>query len=249
MLLNSGGQFGDILLLSSKDRFCSFNWNRGSKQCFLTSFSNLYLYFLFLVFSRHCYLLVSLLLSRLHGTPISYPVFIPFVRLPRCTCAPIFLAHFMRFLEVRCLWEPGTRVTTGILSPFRLFFWRFLVQTSIGQLQIIPFFSSKSSNWHFLAWHKPQLSQHSTARERNPKGISELVNKVNCCLSDDSCWTTSQVLFALDCITDGSLHFVPFNSADLPCFEILCSVFLNGPLPYGMLLEVSPKGRHTLNRL
>jgi hypothetical protein len=34
-----------------------------------------------------------------------------------------------------------------------------------------------SSNWHFLAWHKPPLSQRSTARERNPQGISNLVNK------------------------------------------------------------------------
>ncbi len=39
------------------------------------------------------------------------------------------------------------------------------------------FFSHISSNWHFLACHKPPLSQRSTARERNPQGISKLVNK------------------------------------------------------------------------
>jgi hypothetical protein len=122
MSLNLCWQFGDILLLSSNDRICSFNWTRGSKHCFLTSISNLYCYFLSLVFMQHCYLLVSLHLSWLRGTPISYPVFIPFVlRLPRRTCAPIFLAHFTRFLEVRLLWEPGTRVSTSILSLFRLF--------------------------------------------------------------------------------------------------------------------------------
>jgi hypothetical protein len=38
------------LLLSSNNRICSFIWIRGSKHCFLTSFSNLYRYFLFLVF-------------------------------------------------------------------------------------------------------------------------------------------------------------------------------------------------------
>jgi hypothetical protein len=38
------------------------------------------------------------------------------------------------------------------------------------------------------------------------------------------------------------LHFVPFDSADLPCYKILCSGFLNRPLPFGMLLEVSPEG-------
>jgi hypothetical protein len=66
--------------------------------------------------------LVSLHLSWLHRTPISYPIFIPFVlRLPCHTCAPIFLAHFTCFLEIRRSWEPGTRISTGILSPFCLF--------------------------------------------------------------------------------------------------------------------------------
>ncbi len=72
------------------------------------------------------------------------------------------------------------------------------------------------------------------------------MNKVDCCLSDDSYWMTSQALFALDRVPDGSLHFVPFDSADLPHYEILRSWFLNGPLPYGTLLEVSPKELHTL---
>jgi hypothetical protein len=121
MSLNSRWGFGDILLLSSNDRVYSFNWIRGSKHCFLTSFSNLNRYILFLVFLQNCYLLVSSHLSWLRGNPISYLVFIPFVlRIPRRTCAPIFLAHIMRFLKVRHSWEPGTRISTGILSPFRL---------------------------------------------------------------------------------------------------------------------------------
>jgi hypothetical protein len=56
---------------------------------------------------------------------------------------------------------------------------------------------------------------------------------------------TSQALFAHDRIPAGSLHFVTFNSVDLPCYEILCSGFLNKPLPCGTLLEVSPKEHHT----
>jgi hypothetical protein len=140
MSLNSRWRFGDILSLSSNNRICSFNWIRGSKHCFLTSFSNFYRYFLFLVFLQHRYLLVSLHLSWLHGTPISYPVFIPFIlRILRRTCAPMFLAHSTHFLKVRRLWEPGTRISTGILSPFHLSFQRFLVQTSIGRSRIIPF--------------------------------------------------------------------------------------------------------------
>ncbi len=111
----------NILLLSSNNRICSFNWIRGSKNCFLTSFSNLYCYFLFLVFFQNLYLLVSLHLSQLRGTPVSHPIFIPFVlQIPRRTCAPIFLAHMTRFLEARYSWEPGTRIITGFLTPFRL---------------------------------------------------------------------------------------------------------------------------------
>jgi hypothetical protein len=111
----------NILSLSSNNRICSFDWIRGSKHCFLTSFSNLYRYFLFLVFSQNHYLLVSSHLSWLLGTPISHPVFIPFVlQIPCRTCTPIFLAHMTCFLEARCSWEPGTRISTSFLSPFRL---------------------------------------------------------------------------------------------------------------------------------
>ncbi len=80
-------------------------------------------------------------------------------------------------------------------------------------------------------------------------GFPKLWIKVDCCLSDKSFWTTSQVLFALDRVPVGSLHFVQFNSADLPCYEILCSGFLNRPLPFGMHLKVTPKGHHIFDRL
>ncbi len=134
----------DILLLSSNDRICSFNWIRGSKHCFLTSFSNLYRYFLFLVFSRNRYLLVSSHLSRLRGTPISHPVFITFVlRIPRRTCDPIFLAHMMHFLKARRLWEPGTRISNGFLSPFRLFAEGFSCECPLGNRESYLFFSCK----------------------------------------------------------------------------------------------------------
>jgi hypothetical protein len=140
MSLNSHWQFGNILLLSSNNRICAFSWIRRSKHCFLTSFSNLYRYFLFLVFLQHRYLLVSSHPSPLRGTPISYLVFIPIVLwILRHTCALMFLVHIMHFLEVRRSWVPSTKISTGILSPFRLSFRRFLVQTSFGQSRIIPF--------------------------------------------------------------------------------------------------------------
>jgi hypothetical protein len=46
-----------------------------------------------------------------------------------------------------------------------------------------------------------------------------------------------------------SSHFAQGNSADLPCYEILCSGILNVPLPYGMHLKVNPEGRHIFERL
>ncbi len=122
MSLNARWQFSDILLLSRNNRISKFYWIRGSKHCFLTSFSNLNCYFLFLVFSRNRYSLVFLRLSRLCRNPISHPVFcVPLVlQIPWCTCAPIFLAHITCFLETRCSWEPGTRISTGFFSPFCL---------------------------------------------------------------------------------------------------------------------------------
>ncbi len=177
MLLNACWHFSDILLLSRNNRINSFYWIRGSKYCFLISFSYLNRYFLFLVFLHNCYLLVSLGLSWLHRNPIPRPVFTPFIlRVPRRTRAPIFLAHMMRFLEARCSWEPGTRISTGFLSPFCL-----LPKVSHANLHWAiayhTFFSHiKSLNWHFLAWHQPPLSQCSTAQARNPQGSSKRVN-------------------------------------------------------------------------
>jgi hypothetical protein len=71
------------------------------------------------------------------------------------------------------------------------------------------------------------------------------MNKVHGCLSKDSCQMTSQALFAPDHILAGSLHFIPFDSVDIPHYKILRSGFLNGPLTYGMLHKVSPEECHT----
>jgi hypothetical protein len=179
MSLKTRWQFGDILLLSSNDRISSLYWIRGSKHCFLTSCSYFNRYFHFLVFLHNCYLLVSSRLTWLHGNPISCPVFscLWYSKVPRCTCAPIFLAHMTCFLKARCLLEPSTRFSTGFLSPFRL-----LPKVSPANVHWVianPTFSSHiiSLNRHFLVGHKPPLSQRSTAWARNPQGISKLVNQ------------------------------------------------------------------------
>jgi hypothetical protein len=111
-----------FLLLSSNNRISRFYWVRGSKHCFLTSFSYLNCYFLYLVFMCNCYLLVSSHLSQLHGNPISHPIFSYLwdSEVLRRMCTPIFLAHIIRFLKARCSQKPGTRISTGFLSPFSL---------------------------------------------------------------------------------------------------------------------------------
>ncbi len=177
MLLNSRWRFGDILLLSRNNRISSFYWIRWSKHCFLTSFSNLNCYFLFLVFSRNCYLLVSLRLSRLRGNLISHPIFLYlwYSEYHVVHAPPYFWYTWCVFSKQD---TRGSLVQELVLVSRSAFCWRFLMQTSVGSLQIIPFLlTQNSSNWHFLAWHKPMLSQCCTAQEKNPKWISQVVNQ------------------------------------------------------------------------
>ncbi len=72
----------------------------------------------------------------------------------------------------------GNRVQEIVPVSHSAFCQRFLMQTSIGSLWIIPFLLIQCfSHWHFLTWHKPMLSQCSTAQARNPQGISKVVNQ------------------------------------------------------------------------
>ncbi len=107
-------------------------------------------------------------------------------------------------------------------------------------------FLSKSSNRHFLAWHKPPLSQHSTARDWNLQGISNLVNRlIVACLKTAAGWLLKH-----------SLHLIAFQLAPYTLFQSIVRIFLatksfavgssTDPLPYGTLLEVSSKECHTL---
>ncbi len=126
---------------------------------------------------------VQFLLTRFFGpflaaqeSNFSFRFLIPLV-LWHHMCTPIFLAHMTCFLEARCSQEPGTKISTSFLSPFCL-----LLKVSLANVHWAianHTFSSHIifSNWHFLPWHEPPLSQHSTAWARNPQGISKLVNK------------------------------------------------------------------------
>ncbi len=183
-------QFGIILSLSSNDRICSFYWIRGSKHCCVTSFSNLYCYFLFLVFSRYRYLLVSLRLSQLSGNPISHLVFfIPLVlQVPRPTCALIFLAHMTCFLKARCSWKSGTRISTGF--PFCLLPKVSHVNVRRGNAN-----HTFSSHLEFLkltfscvTWASAKLMQYSSGKE-SPRDFQTRESRmIVACLTTASGW-------------------------------------------------------------
>jgi hypothetical protein len=63
----------------------------------------------------------------------------------------------------------------------------------------------------------------------NPQGISKLVNKVDC-------WVPHALLKAI-------------VRAFLDTKSFAAGLILNVPLPYGMRLKVSPKGRHIFQQL
>ncbi len=157
----------------------------------------------------------------------------------------MFLEHITRFLEVRCSWEPGTRISTGILSPFPFLCKGFSCKHPLDDCLSYLFFSSKSSNWHFLAWHKPPLSQRSTARDWNLQGISNLVKRlIVACLKTADGWLLKR-----------SLHLIAFQLVPYTSFHLIVRTFLatksfaagssTDRLPYGMLHEVSPEEHHT----
>ncbi len=159
------------------------------------------------------------------------------------------MAHTMSFLKARCSWEPGTRLSTGILSLFCLLLKvshanaHWANTNHIFSSHKIPRNDTFSCDISLCQVNAVQLGQEIF------KGFSNSWIKVDCCLSDDSFWTIPQVLLALVCIRLGSYHFVQCDSADLPCYKILHSEFVNVPLPVGMHLKVSPKGCHIFDRL
>ncbi len=160
MLLNACWQFGNILSLSSNDSISSLNLIRGSKHCLITSFSNLYRYFLFLVFLRNHWLLVSLSLSWLRRNPISHPIFLYlWFSEYHIKHAPPYFWHTSRVFSKQDARGNLVQELVPIFFPRSAFCQRFHMQTSVGQSWIIPFLLTQNSlNWHFLAWHKPLLS-------------------------------------------------------------------------------------------
>jgi hypothetical protein len=218
--------------LNRNDRFSSFYWTRGSKQCFLTCFSYFSRYFLILVFLLNCYLLISSRLSRLHGNPIFPSRFLVPLALQASTlymCPHVSGTEQVGFSkEDAC----GNLVVASlpVNFPFSTFCRRFLLRTSIGLNTVHTFLSHKILELILRDLGLAKL--RSTAWAWNNQGISKLVNRliVACQMTASSC-------------------FAQINSAGLPCYEILHSGIFNVPLPCGMRLKVSHNGCHIFEQL
>ncbi len=124
------------------------------------------------------------------------------------------------FLEARCLWEPGS-------SLFSLF--GLLPKVSGVNVRCL---SHKNPQTDTFLRDFGLAKLRSTAWVWNHQGISKLVNRL-----------------IVACLMTASLRFPQSNSAGLPCYNTLCSGIFNVPLPYGMCLKVSHKGRHIFEQL
>jgi hypothetical protein len=141
------------------------------------------------------------------------------------------------FLEARCLWEPGSSITTFEFSHFHLLRKVSAVNIRWTEQDSYLFSSQKFSSWHFLALAK----LWSTARVWNHQGISTLVNRVDCCLSYDGIlalrskaivrtflatnvlqrdFQYTHAIYGICCLSDDSfLALCSSGNADIPCYE------------------------------
>ena len=149
---------------------------------FLTCFSYFSCYFHILVFLQNLYLLISSRLSRLHGNPISCPI--------SCTLGtpswyvvhapPCFWHRTRGFLKAKHSWEPGSRLTTGDPSLFRLL--PKVSHTNVHWANANHTFLTHNNPWTdtILRDMISPAKLRSTAPIWNPQGSSKLVNKVDC---------------------------------------------------------------------
>ncbi len=140
MSLNSCWQFGHILTLRSKDRICSFNWIRGSKHCFLTSFSNLYHYILFLIFFARL-LLTSFFapFSAARESNFSFRFVYLWFSDYHVVHAPPFFWHTWRIFLKEDARGNLVQGLVLVLFPRSAFCQRIIMQMPVRQSQIIPF--------------------------------------------------------------------------------------------------------------
>jgi hypothetical protein len=142
------------------------------------------------------------------------------------TWAPMFLAQKHGFLELRRSWEPGISLTTGEFSLFRLL--PKVSAVNIRWNEHDSYLSFSQNPWTHTFLRALGLAKLPVQPGYGiTKGISKLVNRL-----------------IVACLMTASSRFAQSNSVGLPCYKILRSGIFNVPLPCGMRLKVSHKGRH-----
>jgi hypothetical protein len=162
--------------LNRNDRVSSFHWTRGSKQCFLSCFSYFSCYFHILVFLQNCYLLIYFC-AFLGCTGIQFLV--PFLIPLALWASMLYMSPHISGTECVGFSKQdahGNIVVDSlpVIFPLSSFCRRFLVQTSIGWMWIIPFLLKNPQTDTFLHDISP-AKLRNTAWVRNPQGISKLV--------------------------------------------------------------------------
>ncbi len=217
--------------LNRKDRVSSFYWTRGSNQCFLTCFSYFSCYFEYFckiaTYSFLCAFLgcVGIWFLVLFLVPLALQASTLYMRphVSGTECVGFLKQDACGNLVVALL---------PVNFPFSAFCRRFLLQTSIGLNTIHTFLSCKNPWTDTFLRYLGIAKLHSTAWVWNPQWTSKLVNRL-----------------IVACLITASSCFAQGNSAGLPCYEILRSGIFNVPLPYGVRLKVSHKGRHIFEQL
>ena len=143
-------------------------------------FSHMFLLFQLLLsfsrFSQNHYLLISLPFLGCTGIRFLVPFFCTFgtpsqyiVHAPPC-----FWHRTRGFLEARCLWEPGSSLTTGEFSPFLLFAEGFLCKGPLDSTRIIPFLLTKILELTLSCVTKASKNYAVQLGYRIPKGFPNL---------------------------------------------------------------------------
>ncbi len=157
--------------LNRNNRVSSFYWTRGSKLCFLTYFAYFSCYFLILVFSQNCYLLICLRLSRLHGNPISRPIS---RTIGTSSNMPYMHPHNSGTECVGCLKQDarGNLVVTSLWVNFPLSAFLLKVfgaNVCWTECKSYLSYSLKSSNWHSLVWPRPSKAMQYSLSMESPR--------------------------------------------------------------------------------
>jgi hypothetical protein len=109
------------------------------------------------------------------------------------------------FSQIKALVGTWYKNLYRLSFPILPFAEGFSCKRPLGDRESYLFFSRKISALTFSRLISLRYVNAVQLGKGISKGFPNLQIKVDCCLSDDSFWTTSQTLFTLDCVPDEEL--------------------------------------------